>query len=67
MAEAFGLDRRIETYQGKRSITLYAWDLDALEDVISDALAVSIEYRDRSGPGYEALQRLLDRLKRMRE
>jgi len=67
MVEAFGLDRRIEMYQGKRPITLYAWDLDCLEDVISDALAVAPEYRDRSGPGYEALQRLLDYLKRLRE
>ena len=40
MAEAFGLDRRIEMYQGKRPITLYAWDLDCLVDVMTDALAV---------------------------
>ena len=41
MAEAFGLDRRIEMYQGKRPITLYAWDLDCLVDVMTDALAIS--------------------------
>ncbi|WP_289022482.1 hypothetical protein [Desulfobacter postgatei] len=28
MVEAFGLDRRIENYQGKRPIGLYRWDLD---------------------------------------
>ena len=67
MAEAFGLDRRIDMYQGKRPITLYAWDLDCLEDVISGALAVSTQYPDRSGPGYAALQQLHDRLKRLRE
>jgi len=67
MVEAFGLDRRIEAHQGKRPATLYAWDLDCLEDVIRDALAVSTEYPDRSGPGYEALQQLHDRLKRLRE
>ena len=67
MAEAFGLDRRIEMYQGKRPITLYAWDLDCLIDVMADALAVSPEYPDRSGPGYEALQRLHDRLGRLME
>ena len=66
MAEAFGLDGRLEAYQGKRPITLYAWDLDCLEDVISDALTVSPEYRDRSGPGYEALLQLQDRLNRLR-
>jgi hypothetical protein len=67
MAEAFGLDRRIEMYQGKRPITLYAWDLDCLVDVTADALAVSPEYPDRSGPGYETLQRLHDRLASLSE
>jgi hypothetical protein len=28
MVEAFGLDRRIERYQGKRAIGFYRWDLD---------------------------------------
>jgi len=39
MVEAFGLDRRIERYQGKRPIGLYKWDLDCLIDVIYLALA----------------------------
>ena len=30
MAEAFGLDRRIENYQGKHPIGFYGWDLDCL-------------------------------------
>ena len=34
MAEAFGLDRRIEAYAGKRPIGLYRWDLDCLLDVL---------------------------------
>jgi hypothetical protein len=34
MVEAFGLDRRIENYQGKRPIGFYRWDLDCLIDVI---------------------------------
>jgi len=38
MAEAHGLDRRIEAYQGKHPITLYGWDLDCLIDVIADHL-----------------------------
>jgi hypothetical protein len=67
MAETYGLERRIEMYQGKRPITLYAWDPDALENIILDAVAGSPEYQDRSGPGYEALQRLSDRLKGLRE
>ena len=65
MTEAFGLDRRIEMYQGKRPITLYAWDLDCLIDVMADALATSTEYPDISSPGYEALQGLRDRLERL--
>ena len=35
MAEAFGLDGRVERYQGKRPIGFYRWDLDCLEDVLS--------------------------------
>jgi len=65
MAEAYGLDRRIELYQGKRPLTLYQWDLDCLVDVMSDALITSREYPDRSGPGYEGLQQLRDRLERL--
>ena len=34
MAEAFGLDRKIEAYKGTRPITLYRWDLECLMDVI---------------------------------
>ena len=67
MAEAFGLDRRIEMYQGKRPITLYEWDVDCLLDVMSGALVTSTEYPDRPGPGYEALRQLSDRLERLRD
>ena len=67
MAEAFGLDRRIELYQGKRPITLYAWDLECLVDVMTDALATSTEYPDRSGSGYKALLGLRERLERLLE
>jgi hypothetical protein len=38
MAEAFGLDRRIEAYSGKRPIGLYRWDLDCLLAVMDLAL-----------------------------
>ena len=58
MAEAFGLDRRIEHYRGKRPIGLYAWDVECLVDVISLALADKRAYPRQSGPGYEALKRL---------
>jgi len=34
MPESFGLDRKIERYQGKRPITLYRWDLECLLDTL---------------------------------
>jgi hypothetical protein len=30
LPESFGLDRRIERYEGKRPMGLYRWDLDGL-------------------------------------
>ena len=35
MPESLGLDRRIERYQGTRSIGLYRWDLECLLDTLS--------------------------------
>mgnify|MGYP000161422501 FL=1 len=64
MAEAFGLDRRIENYKGKRPIGLYSWDFDCLLCVIEDVLQDSREYPDRSDPGYIALCNLFERLKK---
>lgn len=59
MAEAFGLDRKIEKYQGTRPLTLYRWDLDCLMDVIDVALG---DYTDQLAPGYLALKNLGERL-----
>ena len=66
MAEAYGLDRRIESYQGKRPIGFYRWDLDCLEDVIDLALDDDREYPQKSGPCYEAMQQLSVRIKQLR-
>jgi hypothetical protein len=62
MAEAFGLDRRIETYTGKRPIGLYRWDLDCLLAVMDLALKDSRAYPDKASLAYAALKRLHDRL-----
>jgi hypothetical protein len=62
MVEAFGLDRRIEAYSGKRSIGLYRWDLDCLSAVIDNALKDERAYPDKASSGYAALKRLQDRL-----
>ncbi len=62
MAEAFGLDHKIDTYKGARPITLYRWDLECLLDVIDHALKNKHDYPDRSSIGYLALQNLGQRL-----
>ncbi len=56
MAESFGLDRRIEKYQGRRPVGLYAWDLDCLVDVVGAALRA--DPRPAYHPGRKALAAL---------
>src|SRR6056297_1700288 len=63
MVEAFGLDRRIENYQGTRPIGLYSWDFDCLLAVIECALEDKKEYPDRDASEYKALMSLYLRLK----
>ena len=62
MSEAFGLDRRIEAYSGKRPIGFYRWDLDCLSAVIDNALKNQRAYPDKASLAYAALKRLQDRL-----
>ena len=62
MSESFGLDARIENYQGKRPIGLYRWDFDCLLVVIDDALKDREIYADTSASGYRALAQLFSRL-----
>lgn len=63
MAEAFGLDRRIENYKGKRPIGLYSWDFDCLLAVIEYVTDDPKEYPDKNDSGYIALRNLYYRLK----
>ena len=63
MVEAFGLDRRIENYQGKRPIGLNGWDFDCLLAVIESALEDKKEYPDRDAIEYKVLMSLYLRLK----
>jgi hypothetical protein len=65
MAESFGLDSRIDAYQGKRPIGLYRWDIECLQDVISSALTDPAKYPDHSTPGYSALRGLYERVRRL--
>ena len=62
MKEAFGLDSRIDRYQGKRPIGFYRWDLECLDAVIRFALNDPKEYPSKDAPGYLALQRLRQKL-----
>jgi hypothetical protein len=63
MAEAFGLDRKIEAYKGTRPITLYRWDLECLMDTIECVLDDPREYPDKAAPEALALKRLGERLR----
>ena len=63
MVESFGLDRRIEKYQGKRPIGLYSWDFDCILAVIEYVLNDPTEYPDKQESGYIALKNLFNRLK----
>ena len=64
LPESFGLERRVERYQGKRPISLYRWDLECLLDTLS------LEMTDRPLPPrprrthLAALQSLYDRLRK---
>ncbi|MBI3946663.1 MAG: hypothetical protein HY321_12140 [Armatimonadetes bacterium] len=62
MAEAFGLDGRIERYKGTRPIGLYRWDLDCLLDVLAVVLEYRPAYPDPDSPERAALERLRSRL-----
>ena len=64
MADAFGLDTRIEKYRGQRPIGLYRWDMECLLAVMDNALKDAREYPDTSTAGYAALARLSARLRR---
>jgi hypothetical protein len=63
MAEAFGLDRKIEAYKGSRPLTLYRWDLECLMDTIECELSDPREYPDKAAPEALALNRLGQRLR----
>jgi hypothetical protein len=63
MAESFGLDTRIDKYQGKRSISFHSWDFDSLFAVIEMSLADPKEFPDKSQSRYIALENLCSRLK----
>lgn len=60
MAEAYGLDSKIEKYQGKRSIGFWRWDLDCLEAVLDNVL--NKDYPDKTSKEYIAMNNLIERI-----
>ena len=62
MKEAFGLDKRIENYLGKRPLGLYSWDLECLLSVMEDTLKDNREYPDKNTSGFKALESIFKRV-----
>lgn len=62
MTEAFGLDRRIENYQGKKPIGFYSWDMECLLCVMENALEDDQDYPDKNSPGFKAFENLYKRM-----
>jgi hypothetical protein len=64
LPESFGLERRVERYQGKRPIGLYRWDLECLLDTLSlEMTDRPLHPKVRRGD-LAALQALYDRLRK---
>ena len=62
MCEMFGLDRRIEKYQGERPIELYAWELEGLIIVVGDEIESGKACKDSAATECAVLKSLLARL-----
>ena len=62
LAESFGLDRRIERYEGKRPLGLYRWDLECLVESLSMVLDGRY-YGELPSKRRPTVQRLHDRLR----
>ena len=67
MCEAYGLDKRVENYKGKRPMSFYQWDLDCLLGVLVLALQDENAYPDNQDEGYVCLQALHDDLQQAYE
>ena len=67
LPQSFGLDNRLQRYQGTRPIGLYRWDLEYVLDVLSMALENTDLYPSQQSQGYLALQAVHDRFKKAYE
>jgi hypothetical protein len=64
LPESFGLERRVEQYQGKRPIGLYRWDLECLLDTLSLEMTDRPLHPRPRGRDLAALQSLYARLRK---
>lgn len=64
LPESFGLERRVERYQGKRPIGLYRWDLECLLDTLSLEMTDRPLHPRPRRTDLAALQSLYDRLRK---
>jgi hypothetical protein len=64
LPESFGLERRVERYQGKRPIGLYRWDLECLLDTLSLEMTDRPLHPKLRRRDFAALQALYDRLRK---
>ncbi len=65
MCEAFGLDRRIDNYKGKRHIGLYRLDIEYLVEVVSSVIDNPKKYPDKNTKEYQAMKNLYEKLKKL--
>lgn len=65
LIECFGLDKRIEKYKGKRPISLYRWDIEALYEIYCSILEndPDNDYSDKESLNYKAMVTLVEKLK----
>ena len=64
LPESFGLERRVEQYQGRRPSSLYRWDLECLLDTLSLEMTDRPLHPRPRRRDLAALQSLYDRLRK---
>jgi hypothetical protein len=64
LPESFGLEQRVERYQGKRPMGLYRWDLECLLDTLSLEMTDRRLHPRLRRTDLAALQSLYDRLRK---
>jgi hypothetical protein len=64
LPESFGLERRLQRYEGKRPIGLYRWDLECLLETLLLEVADRPQHPRRRRRDIDALKSLHDRLRK---